>query len=816
MKHIAQNYKSGELSVLDAPEPQSAAGGVLVRSLYSLISTGTELMKVSESQLSLIGKARARPDQVRKMVDTARQQGAVVAYQKAMSRLDSLTPLGYSLAGVVEEVGTGAGEFTTGQLVACAGNEFALHAEANWVPTNLCVPVPDGVSPSAAAFATVGSIALQGVRQGRPQLGETACVVGLGLVGQLVVQLLVANGVKVVGIDVVAERCRLAEACGALLAVPSGEEGLQRAEDALAAASGGIGADTVFLVAGGASNAPVEAAVRLARDRGCLVDIGKCRLDLPWNAAYEKELELRFSRSYGPGRYDYRYEVEGVDYPPGYVRWTERRNLGCVLDLMAAGHLAVEALIAGVFPVTEAPEVYERLQAGSLPGVGYLFSYPAASGYRRPGPAPALRAVPVATPDAVSPTGPRSTTHPSTPQPSTASPSIPQRSGMHPSIPHPSIPPGLGSRAVRVGFVGAGNYATSMLLPNLTGRDDLALVRVATRRSLSAANAQRKFGFAEATTAVDEVLGDGSLDAVFVATRHSSHADLVCRALEAGKAVFVEKPLCLDDHQLDTVLDTVRRTGNDRVFVGFNRRFAPLLVEMRDRFGDRDGPVLARYHVNAGTLGADSWYGMADVEGSRFVGEGGHFVDVVSWWVGTDPVEVTVTPAGEAGDLQVGLRYSDGSLGVITYTTRGHPRFPKETFDVTGVRRAARLDNFTRATVWSGHRRRVHRSLGAPDKGQKAELDAFLNAVRTGGPMPISLSSLVATTRATFATSAGPALPGAASRGAASPGAASPGAAIATPGTASPGTASVGTASVGTASGGTVAGGTAPVGSPVP
>ncbi|HET9690435.1 MAG TPA: Gfo/Idh/MocA family oxidoreductase, partial [Acidimicrobiales bacterium] len=281
------------------------------------------------------------------------------------------------------------------------------------------------------------------------------------------------------------------------------------------------------------------------------------------------------------------------------------------------------------------------------------------------------------------------------------------------------------------------------------------------QRSLSAADARRRFGFAEASTDAGEVLDDPSLDAVFVVTRHSSHAALVCRALEAGKAVFVEKPLCLDERQLEAVLATIRRSGNDRLVVGFNRRFAPLLTEMRARFGDPAGPVLARYHVNAGALAATSWYRREDLEGSRFVGEGGHFVDTVSWWVGADPVEVTATPAGGDGDLQLDLRYPDGSLGVVTYLTHGHPRAPKETFDVTGGRRSARLDNFARTTVWTGRRRLVRRALGAPDKGQQAELEAFLRAVRTGGPMPIPLASLVATTSATFAAGT-PTRPGAA------------------------------------------------------
>ena len=293
------------------------------------------------------------------------QQGVLTAYKKAMNRLDSYSPLGYSLAGVVEEVGAGAEEFSVGQLVACAGNEFALHAEINWVPTNLCVAVPDGVSPQLAAFATVGSIALQGVRQGSVQIGDTACVIGLGLVGQLVVQLLVASGVQVVGLDLDQDRCRLAEKAGALLCAAPDDEGVSAVEQALSKASGGLGADRVFLVAGGSSNQPVELAARLARDRATVVDIGKCKLDLPWNDYYEKELDLRFSRSYGPGRYDPRYELDGVDYPAGYVRWTERRNLHCFINAVARKEIDPEPLIAGIFPLQDAPNVYEQLSTAS-------------------------------------------------------------------------------------------------------------------------------------------------------------------------------------------------------------------------------------------------------------------------------------------------------------------------------------------------------------------------------------------------------------------------------------------------------------------
>jgi predicted dehydrogenase/threonine dehydrogenase-like Zn-dependent dehydrogenase len=721
MKQVAQNYRSGELTVLDVPPPACAPGGVLVRSLFSLISTGTELMKVNESKMSLVGKAKARPEQVRKVLDTVAQQGPVSAYRKAMNRLDSYTPLGYSLCGVVEEVGQGAEQFSVGQLVACAGNEFAFHAELNWVPINLCVPVPARVDPQLAAFATVGAIALQGVRQAEVQLGDTACVIGLGLVGQLVVQLLVASGVRVFGLDTVADRCRLAEKLGATLCRAPDEDGVRAIEAGIADASGGLGADRVLLVAGGSSNGPVEVAARIARDRATVVDIGKCKLDLPWSAYYEKELDLRFSRSYGPGRYDERYEVEGIDYPAGYVRWTERRNLACFLDLIDTDALELQPLVSGVFPVTEAVDVYERLRTNALSGVAFLFEYPA--------------------------TGPAQTEVGR------------DRDRDEEKVAAPERTPRAGGKArvhggpLRLGFIGAGNYAASMLLPHLTGRHDVQLAHLATRRSLSAVNGQKKFGFAATTTDTEAVLQDDDLDAIVIVTRHSSHAGLVCRALETGRPVFVEKPLALTDDQLDHVLQTVEATGNDRLMVGFNRRFAPLLTDMRARFGHPPDVTVARYMVNAGPLGSDSWYRNEDLEGSRFVGEGGHFIDTLSWWIGMDPTEVTAVAAGERPEMLVTLRYPDGSLGSITYVTGGNRRFPKETFDVSSAGRSARLDNFRRATVWTGKRRRSSRALSA-DKGQRAQLDAFLNSVRAGVPMPISLDSLARTTRATLAVGA--------------------------------------------------------------
>lgn len=704
MKQIAQNYKTGDLTLVDVPAPRCAPGGLLVRTEYSLISAGTELMKVGEAKLSLLGKVRARPDQVRKVLDTVAQQGPQAAFKKVMNQLDSYTPLGYSLCGTVLEVGDGVTGFAVGDRVACAGNQYALHAELNWVPVNLCATVPDGVEPRHAAFTTVGAIAMQGLRQAELGLGEVAVVIGLGLIGQLLVQLLDAAGVQVLGVDISEARCRLAEEQGALVAASPDATG--ELVSVLAKLTAGAGADAVFLAAGGPTNQPVELAAELARDRGRVIDIGKCSLDLPWNAYYEKELDVRFSRSYGPGRYDPLYEEGGIDYPIGYVRWTEGRNLQCFVDLLGRGRINLDALVSGVVPFADAVTTYERMNAGELKGIGFLFEYPAD--------APIVRSV-------------------------TRAPAV------------GSAPLPVTGRSLRVGFVGAGNYASTMLLPHLAKREDVTLGAVATSSSLSCVSAQRKFGFDRATTDHRDVLDDPDIDAVFLVTRHSSHARMVSEALRAGKAVFVEKPLALTEQQVVDVVDAVRDTGNDRLQVGFNRRFAPLLVELRRRAGRRAQPAMGRYLVNAGRLSSSSWYSQAGTEGSRFVGEGGHFIDTLAWWLESDPVAVSAERAGGLpDDVHVTISFADGSTGVVTYATQGSNRFPKETFDVIADGKVARLDNFRRADLWAGSRRKRQVAL-TPDKGQAAEVDAFVDAVRRGTPMPIALRTLVAVTLATVA-----------------------------------------------------------------
>ncbi len=703
MKQVFQNYKTGEVRLDEVPTPACKPGGIVVRTLFSAISPGTELMKISESKLSLLGKARARPDQVKKVLATLAQQGPLATYEKVMQRLDSLTPLGYSLCGEVVEVGEGVAEFSVGDRVSCAGNAHALHAELNWVPVNLAVRVPAGVEASHAAFGAIGSIALQGLRQAIVQPGELVCVVGLGLIGQILVRMLKATGARPIGVDLSTERCELALAAGAEIAHNPTAADISTFIDAVGALSDGQGCDHIIISAGGASNSAIELAPLVGRDRARVTVIGKTGLSLSWNAFYEKEMEIAFSRSYGPGRYDATYEEGGIDYPIGYVRWTERRNIQEVIRMLSTGQLDLAPLISSSHPFDRATDVFERLNKGELKGVGFVFSYPNDT--------PRVRVVE-----------------------SVSAPAVRREQ----------------TSSVRVAAIGCGNYATTNLFPHFKDHTDVSLVEVATTTPTSAANAGRRFGFKRISTDARHVLDASDVDLIVIATRHSSHADLVCAALETGKAVFVEKPLAITLAECDRIAQTAARSGNNRLMVGFNRRFAPLFGELRRLYGASPARQTVLYRVNAGKLDDKSWYLDRVKEGSRFVGEGGHFIDATSWWLGRDPTEVSAQRSTDDPDeIVVTLRYAD-TIATISYLTNGDPRFPKERFEAFGGGRTALLDNFAACEAWSNGKRRRATSMLRQDKGQKAQVEAIVAAVRNGGPMPISFASLMKTTRATI------------------------------------------------------------------
>ena len=707
MKQVAQNYKSGEIRLQDASAPALKRGGILLETRFSLISTGTESMKVREGKMSLLEKAKARPDQVKKVLQSVQQQGLMATFHKVMNKLDSLTPLGYSVSGVVTAAGADAQEFQVGQRVACGGVGYANHAEVNFVPRNLVVPAPDGVSLQHAAFATVGSIALHGFRQGRLQVGETACVIGLGLIGLLITQILKAAGIRVIGTDPSAPRRALAVQLGCDIALAPDDPALAAT---VARLTNGAGADGVFIAASSPSNDPVELAAALARDRAPVVEVGKTGLELPYKDYYEKELEFHFSRSYGPGRYDPNYEERGIDYPIGYVRWTERRNMAAFLDLVAQRKVQLDPLISSVFPFDKAESVYQDIADGKLSGIGFLFEYPRHAGEAVPPPAAA-----------------------------------------------PSAKKTVKAAGVlRLGFIGAGNYAASMLLPHVAGRKDVKLVEVATTTALSGANATRKFPFERSSTDSKALLAAEDVDAVVIATRHAAHAEMTADALRAGKAVFVEKPLAIDLAGTEAVRKALMETGNERLQVGFNRRFSPLVRSIAELFEGWTGPLVMHYRVHAGRVEKGSWYGDGS-EGSRFIGEAGHFLDVFGFLADARPVSVfaqAIRPENPTQDdlenVAVVVNYDDGSIGNLLYLTQGSAKVPKEFLEVFGAGKTAQLNNFESVNVFDGvKRRRV--SGGTVNKGQREELEAFVKAVTSGTEMPIPIQSLLDTTLVTIA-----------------------------------------------------------------
>ncbi len=706
MKQVVQNYNSGELRVEDVPAPICRAGGVLVRSAYSLVSTGTEKMKVAQARMSLIQKARARPDKVKQVLQSVRQVGLLETYRKVRERLDALTPLGYSLSGTVAEVGAGLDDFRVGQTVACAGEGIACHAEFVFVPRNLCVGVPESVDLKEAAFATVGAIAMQGVRQAQAGLGDCVLVVGLGLVGLLAVQILKAAGCVVIGVDLSPQHVELAKLCGADAALRRDDPAL---EDTIRTLSGGRGADVTYIAASTSSSDPMDLAGRMTRDRGTVVIVGIVKVEADWRVYYHKELSVLLSRSYGPGRYDRNYELKGIDYPVGYVRWTQRRNLAEFIRLVSIGAVRPSKLAPQVFKLDEAPSAYAQLNSGDNRRVALLFEYPPdAQATRR-----------IARPAAAQSNG------------------QPLRGG------------------VGIGFVGAGNFATATLIPALKALGDVHLRVICSAGGLSARSTSLRHGFEYAASGFDQVLADERVQAVLIATRHDTHARFAAEALRSGKHVFVEKPLALSQEQLVEVEQAQRQSGK-LLMVGYNRRFSPLSVALRDYFGTRTSPVEIQCRVNAGAIGGESWYQDAEEGGWRIVSEGCHWVDLIQFICNAPPVRVYATMIG--GDVAGGqndncilsLSMADGSIATLMYIANGDPRFEKERIEVFGQGRVGVIDNWMRAQLVGGGKTKLISPAGS-GKGHRAEMAAFIAAVRSGGSAPLSLEETLACSRATLA-----------------------------------------------------------------
>jgi predicted dehydrogenase/threonine dehydrogenase-like Zn-dependent dehydrogenase len=705
MKQLVQSVRTGAVDVMDVPPPRLIGPGVLVRTVVSLISAGTERAASEFAKSSLVEKARSRPDLVTQVLDKVRRDGLVQAARVTFARLDRPVAPGYATSGTVLAVAPGIDEVRVGDRVACAGATYATHAEINYVPRNLVVPVPrrqsgDWVGFDEAAFTTVGAIALHGVRLGVPELGDRAVVIGLGVVGLLAVQILRAHGCRVVGIDLNPARCDMARALGADEALsPMGADAI------VSRWSGGFGADLVVVAAATSRSDPAVLAAEIARDKGRIVAVGATGLDLPRRTLYQKELSVVVSRSYGPGRYDRDYEELGRDYPRAYVRWTERDNMRAFLELIADGRVDVRPLMSHRFDIERGADAYESLVTGGA--LGILLDYSAGGGSA-----------------------------------SSESTFAVSRQRM----PAPG--------RARISAIGAGNFARGVLLPSLT-RTGAALRSVVAATGLSARSAAETFGFATCSSSVDAIWRDADCDGVVIATRHDSHAELTIDALEAGKAVFVEKPLCITEAELDRivhVVETLCAAGQAPfVMVGFNRRFAPAVEVVRGAMAG--APVSIVYRVNAGRLAPQSWIARAEESGGRIVGEVCHFIDLCAHLADSPIIEVCATRSATGpDDVMVTLRMANGSIATVAYLIDGDRTAAKERIEVFGGGRLGTIDDFRRARV-SGTGRTVRHGgvLARQDKGHAAEMAAFVRSVASGAGSPVSMDSAINTTRATFA-----------------------------------------------------------------
>ncbi len=708
MKQILQNLKTGATELAEVPCPRAEAGQVLIRTTRSVISAGTERMLVDFGRAGIIAKALQQPDKVRMVLDKIRTDGLMPTLDTVRYKLDQPLPMGYCNVGVVAELGAGVTGFVLGDRVASNGK----HAEMVSVPVILCARVPDRVSDEEAAFTVIGAVGLQGIRLVQPTLGEAVVVTGLGLIGLITVQLLRAHGCRVLGVDPDPAKLELARALGAeVVNLPAGEDPVAAAEHF----SRGRGVDAVIVTAGTKSSEPMHQAALMCRKRGRIVLVGVTGLELSRADFYEKELSFQVSCSYGPGRYDRAYEEGGHDYPVGFVRWTEQRNFEAVLDMMADGRLNVRPLISHRFALEQAGAAY-AVVGGREPSLGIMLEYPGAE----------------EKPDAV------------------------VREARVRSVPRlqPLLQGERGARAPSVAFVGSGNYATTVLIPAFKAAG-ARLVSVASSAGVSGVHALHKYGFDETTTDTAQLVADPDVDAVVVTTRHSSHARFVLQALEAGKWVFVEKPLCLTLAELDEIKaahDRLAARGKaPMVMVGFNRRFAPQVQKIKALLAGVSGPKSFVMTVNAGAIPAEHWTQDAAVGGGRIIGEACHFIDLLRFLAGSPIVSYTrlamVATTGDTVSLQLG--FADGSIGTVHYFANGSKAFPKERLEVFAATRVLQLDNFRvlRGFGWPGFKTL---RLWRQDKGQNACAAAFLQAIRAGGPAPISFEEIAEVSRVTI------------------------------------------------------------------
>lgn len=702
MKQLLQSLKDGTSAIVDIPAPNCGAGQALIRTSATLVSAGTERMLVEFGKSGLAAKARLQPDKVKQVIEKAKSDGVAATYEAVRSKLDQPVALGYCNVGRVIE--TSSANFSVGDRVVSNGP----HAEIVAVPKHLCARIPENVSDETASFTVLAAIGLQGIRLAQPTLGECVVVTGLGLIGLLTVQMLRAQGCAVLGIDPDPERRAIARQFGADTVDPTRDN----VEAAAKSLSRGAGVDAVLITASTKSNEPVSQAARICRKRGRIVLIGVVGLELSRADFYEKELTFQVSCSYGPGRYDAAYEERGHDYPIGFVRWTEQRNFEAVLGMMASGALQVEPLISHRFDLEFGADAMALLTSGE-PSLGILLNYP----QDRSGEVP-VRKVRLVSPEAASPHG-----------------------------------------QTIVGFLGAGNYASRVLMPAFEAAG-AKLHTVVSGGGVSAVHFGKKFGFEHAATDAKEVYGDAAIDTVVVATRHNAHAEQTLMALRAGKHVFCEKPLCLTYEELAEIEGEITQRPQQQLLIGFNRRFAPQVIKMKALLVGIDQPKNILITVNAGGIPADHWTQDPAIGGGRLIGEACHFVDLARHLIGQPIVSSSATALGYHPSLDVRddkvsmtLTFSDGSVATILYLANGHRGFPKERVEVIVAGRMLQLDNFLKlkAWGWSGFSKM---NLWKQDKGANALIAEFVDSIRRGTEQPIPKAEIIEVSRVTIGLAA--------------------------------------------------------------
>ena len=743
MKQLTQKLKDGKMEILDVPPPVLEKGMILVRNYYSLISAGTEASSVSAARKSLIGKAKERPQQVKQVIDLLKQQGPLQTYRTVMKKLDAYSPLGYSSAGEVIDVAPDVKGFSAGDLVACGGGGYASHAEVVAIPHNLCVKLPTKqitdagyqISDEAiqtimkrAAYNTLGAIALQGVRQADLKIGEACAVIGLGLIGQLTCNMLRAGGIKVIGIDINPKMVDLAREHCADMAFIREDPGL---EEKIHDFTDGIGADVVIITAATSDLDPINFAGMISRKKGRVVVVGDVPTGFDRENYYRKELELRMSCSYGPGRYDLQYEEKGIDYPAGYVRWTENRNMQAFQELVHSGKINIDYLTTHVFKLDDAPKAYDMIMEKKEPFIGILIEY-----------------------------------------------------DIDKKIESKKIYISKKSEVrmqkldnVGIGFIGAGSYAMGQLLPNIPKDKDIVLKGVLTSSGTSSRTVAEKYGFEFCTSDKDDIFSNSEINTVFIATRHNTHAGYVKLALESGKNVYVEKPLCVTESELAQILETVSgrsgETGNrgsgetehsnvaeslglpvspsPLLMLGFNRRFSPLTELLKEKIGE--GPMAMTYRVNAGPIPPDSWVQDKEIGGGRIIGEVCHFVHYLTFINGSLPESVYATALPDPHNLEdtvnINLSFKNGSIGTISYFANGSKLLFKEYIEIYRAGITGVIRDFKELEIY-GDGKPFKKNLLSQDKGQKTMLKFFIDAIKNGKPSPISFEEIYYATLTTF------------------------------------------------------------------